>query len=188
MLQPGVKPNLYLLGFMGTGKSVLGRRLAERLNFRFLDSDDEIEKKYSMSVRDIFSKFGEGKFREMEREFITAGHPSSACVVACGGGMSCRPGMPELLRSKGVCVVLFSKPEEILERVSGTSKRPLLNVANPMDKIRSLLKERTPFYMKSGVAIVADKNLKISEDRIIRIYFSECRRMAGRGGKKSSAK
>lgn len=172
-LETKTHPNLYLLGFMGTGKSVLGKRIARRLGFSFLDSDAEIEKKCGMETKDIFAKFGEEKFRAMEREFIESGHRQNNCVVACGGGMCCREGMPELIKSKGVCVVLFSSPEEIFERVSKNNKRPLLNVENPLEKIKSLLKERTPYYMKSGVAIAADPNLKVSEEHILRIYASK---------------
>ena len=109
-------PNLYLLGFMGTGKSSVGRKIAARLGMRFLDSDAEIEKSAGMEIKDIFAKFGEERFREMERKFIESGHPDSGCVVSCGGGLCFRDGMPELLRGKGVCVVLFSTPEEICER------------------------------------------------------------------------
>ena len=170
-------PNLYLLGFMGTGKSSIGRKVAARLGFRFLDSDAEIEKLCGMETKDIFAKFGEAKFRQMEREFIENGHPAHNCVIACGGGLCCRDGMPELVKSKGVSVVLFSTPDEIFERVSSNDKRPLLNVENPRERIANLLRERTPYYMKSGVAIAADKNMKITEDRILRIYAAKLRRM-----------
>jgi len=170
------KTNLYLLGFMGTGKSSLGKRLAACLDFDFLDSDAEIEKKCGMEIKDIFAKHGEDYFRKMEREFIENGHPSEGCVVACGGGLVCRAGMPELVKSKGVSVVLFSKPEEILERISRNDKRPLLNVPDPLGRIKELLAERTPFYMKSGIAIVADPNLKETEEHILRIYAAEKRR------------
>lgn len=169
------KPNLYLLGFMGTGKSVLGKRLAARLNYRFLDSDSAIEKKYSMPIKEIFSKYGEESFRKMEREFIEAGHPESGCVVACGGGLVCRDGMPELVKSKGVSVVLFSTPEEIFGRTSRNRDRPLLNCPNPLERINTLLKERIPYYMSSGVAIAADKNLKVTEARVLRIYKAKLR-------------
>ena len=170
-------PNLYLLGFMGTGKSSIGRKVAARLGFRFLDSDAEIEKLCGMETKDIFAKFGEAKFRQMEREFIESGHPDHNCVIACGGGLCCRDGMPELVKSKGVSVVLFSTPDEIFERVSSNDKRPLLNVENPRERIANLLRERTPYYMKSGVAIAADKNMKITEDRILRIYAAKLRLM-----------
>ena len=166
-------PNLYLLGFMGTGKSVLGKRIASRLGYRYIDSDYEIEKKCGMPTKEIFAQLGEEKFREMEREFIENGHPNCNCVVSCGGGLCCREGMPELVKSKGISVVLFSTPEEILERTSRNKSRPLLNVENPLERIKSLLNERTPFYMRSGVAIAADKKLKITEEHIIRIYMAK---------------
>ncbi len=172
------QPNLYLLGFMGTGKTVLGKRVAYRLGYRFIDSDREIEKLCAMPTKDIFEKFGEAKFRQLEREFIERGHPKFNCVISCGGGLSCRDDMPELVKSKGVCVVLFSTPEEIYSRTSRNNSRPLLNVENPIEKIKTLLKDRTPFYMRSGVAIAADKNLKVTEERILRIYNAAKRRLA----------
>ena len=175
-------PNLYLLGFMGTGKSALGKRLAKRLGLRFIDSDAEIESKCGMETKDIFAKYGEEYFRKLEREFIESGHPDHGCVVACGGGLCCRGDMPELVKSKGVSVVLFSSPDEILARVSGNDKRPLLNVDNRLEKIKSLLAERTPYYMRSGVAIAADPNLKVSEDRIFRIYAAKRRKLAKKRG------
>ena len=171
------KPNLYLLGFMGTGKTTLGRRLASILNFKFLDSDLEIEKKCAMSVSDIFKKYGEEYFRSLERDFIENGHPPYGCVVACGGGLVCRDGMPELVKSKGVCVVLFSKADEILERVSKNKNRPLLDVENQLERIKELIAMRTPYYMRSGVAIVADPNIKVSEEHILRIYRNKTKKL-----------
>ncbi len=164
------KPNIYLLGFMGTGKTSVGKRLAHKLKFKFIDSDAEIEKKYSMQVKEIFEKFGEARFREMEREFIENGHPTNNCVVSCGGGLVCRDTMPELVKSKGVSVVLFSKPEEILERVSKNNKRPLLNVENPLEKIKELIAQRTPYYLRSGVSIATDKEMNKTVQHIERIY------------------
>ena len=174
-------PNLYLLGFMGTGKSSVGRRIAARLGMKFLDSDAEIEKSAGMEIKDIFAKFGEEKFREMERKFIESGHPDSGCVVSCGGGLCCRDGMPELVRGRGVCVVLFSTPEEICERVSKSDKRPLVNVDNPILRIRELLALRTPYYMRSGIAIAADKNIKSTVEHVERIYRACLRRRRARG-------
>ena len=86
------RPNLYLLGFMGTGKSSVGRKVAARLKLKFLDSDAEIEKSAGMQINDIFAKYGEEKFRQMERDFMESGHPESGCVISCGGGLCCREG------------------------------------------------------------------------------------------------
>ena len=172
---------LLAIGFMGTGKSSVGRRIAARLGMKFLDSDAEIEKSAGMEIKDIFAKFGEEKFREMERKFIESGHPDSGCVVSCGGGLCCRDGMPELVRGRGVCVVLFSTPEEICERVSKSDKRPLVNVENPILRIRELLALRTPYYMRSGIAIAADKNIKSTVEHVERIYRACLRRRRARG-------
>ena len=167
-------PNIYLLGFMGTGKTSVGKRLARRLNFKFIDSDCEIEHQQSMGIKEIFSQFGEEKFRQLEREFIESGHPTSNCVVSCGGGLVCRDNMPELVKSKGVAVVLFSRPEEIFERTSKNNRRPLLNVENPLERIRELLDERTPFYLRSGVSIATDKDINNTVEHVLRIY---CRKI-----------
>lgn len=79
-------PNLYLAGFMGTGKSQLGRRLAEMKGMRFLDSDEVIARGVGKPVGEIFAQDGEAEFRRMEREFVERGHPDRGCVVALGGG------------------------------------------------------------------------------------------------------
>ena len=170
------RPNIYLLGFMGTGKSSVGRRLAAKLKLKFLDSDREIERAEGVSIKEIFDTSGEDYFRNLERKFIENGHPENGCVIACGGGLCCRDGMPELLKSKGVCIVIFSTPEEIFERVSRNNKRPLMNVPNPFEKIKELLDIRTPYYMRSGIAIASDKNMRHTVEHIERIYRSHLRR------------
>ncbi|WP_269522464.1 shikimate kinase [Coraliomargarita parva] len=155
-LKQNAMPNLYLVGFMGVGKSVIGRRVARALGFRFYDSDAEIEKKAGKSIPQIFESEGEAAFRAYERAYIEAGHPARNCVVSCGGGLVVQPGMRELLRSKGVVVCLFASVESILERTGRNKNRPLLNVANPEAKIRQLLSEREPIYMDAGPCISTD--------------------------------
>ncbi|MGB0290131.1 MAG: shikimate kinase, partial [Opitutales bacterium] len=90
--------NLYLVGFMGVGKSVIGRRLAGELGMRFVDTDHAIEKAQGCSIAEIFKKEGEARFREYERSFIESGHAATGYVVACGGGLVVQPGMVDLLR------------------------------------------------------------------------------------------
>ena len=170
-------PNLYLVGFMGTGKSSIGRRLAERFNMKFIDSDSEIEKAQGMSIKEIFSKFGEEKFREMEREFIESGHPANGCVVSCGGGLVCREGMPELVKNMGISVVLFAEPEVIYKRVCLSKNRPLLNVPDPLGRIRELLDARRDFYMRSGICVSSSGNVEDVEERIARIYADRVKKM-----------
>ena len=126
--------------------------------------------------RKIFARFGEERFREMEREFIENGHPNESCVISCGGGLVCRDGMPELLKSKGVVVVLFAEPEVIFKRVSSSNKRPLLNVENPFERIKELFEKRKAFYEKSGICVNSNGNIKDIEERIARIYIQNAKR------------
>ncbi len=149
-------PNLYLVGFMGVGKSVIGRRLASLLKFRFLDSDQEIEALAGKSIGEIFASEGEDAFRRMERSFIESGHPSGGCVVSCGGGLVCQAGMVEKLRAKGVVFSLFASPETILERTRNSSHRPLLRCEDPGERIRTLLAEREPTYREAGICVTTD--------------------------------
>src|SRR5882724_2140288 len=118
--------NLYLVGFMGTGKSTVGRAVAQKLRFELVDSDFEIERQRGKSIPDIFASEGEAAFRVMERAFIENGHPSSRTIVSCGGGLVVQPGMLALLQSKGVVVCLHASLETILARTARHQHRPLL--------------------------------------------------------------
>ena len=146
-------PNLYLVGFMGVGKSAIGRRLAKALGFRFLDSDREIERRAGMTIPEIFEQQGEAAFRKMELEFIEGGHPECSTVVSCGGGLVVQPGMDKLIKSKGEVFCLFASLETILERTGRNTNRPLLNVDDPAKRIRELLAEREPIYRRVGTCI-----------------------------------
>src|SRR5690606_37996861 len=112
--------NLYLVGFMGTGKTTVSRIVAARLGYRWMDSDHEIERAQGRSIADIFATTGEAAFRQMERDFIESGHPTQRTVVACGGGLVVQPGMLELLKSRGVVVCLHATVETILRRTAGS--------------------------------------------------------------------
>ena len=105
--------NLYLVGFMGTGKSTVGRQVARQLEFQFLDSDHEIERGEGKPVAKIFAEEGEARFRALERAFIEEGHPANRCVIACGGGLVVPDGMLDLLRRRGVVVCLHAPIETI---------------------------------------------------------------------------
>ncbi|MGB0744972.1 MAG: shikimate kinase [Opitutales bacterium] len=149
-------PNLYLVGFMGVGKSAIGRKVARELGYRFIDSDNEIEKQAGRKISQIFAEEGEPAFRQMERSFIESGHPDMACVVSTGGGLVVHEGMSDLLKQKGVVVCLFASAETVIERTGRNKKRPLLNVENPEERVRELLAEREPFYMNSGACITTE--------------------------------
>jgi shikimate kinase len=141
---------------MGTGKSALGRKLAEMKGLRFIDSDDVIARGANKPIAQIFAEEGEGEFRRREREFAENGHPGHGCVVALGGGFVCQPGIIEILRAKGVLVCLIASPETILLRTRNNPSRPLLNVPDPAARVRELLAEREPYYQRAGTNIMTD--------------------------------
>ncbi len=149
--------NLYLVGFMGTGKTTIGRAVAQRLNFQLLDSDHEIERQQGRTIPEIFATAGEPAFREMERQFVDHGHPSSRCVVACGGGLVVQPGMLIALQERGVVICLHASLETILKRTAANRNRPLLNVEDPMERLRTLYAQREPIYKRAGAVILTDQ-------------------------------
>lgn len=166
--------NLYLVGFMGTGKSAVGRSVARKLGLQFIDSDHAIEEDQGRAISEIFASDGEATFRKMERAFIESGHPRSGCVISCGGGLIVQPGMLELVQSCGPIVCLLASPETIYDRVKGNDKRPLLQVEDPLAKIREMLEEREPVYRKAGTEVLTD-NRSISEvtAHVCRVYKRE---------------
>ena len=148
--------NLYLVGFMGTGKTTIGRLVAQRIGFELIDSDAEIERAQGKSIAEIFSSQGEPAFRAMERHFIEAEHPLARQVVSCGGGLVVQPGMLEVLLQRGVVICLHASLETILARTARHRTRPLLNVADPDAQIRALYAAREPIYRRSGSMILTD--------------------------------
>jgi shikimate kinase len=148
--------NLYLVGFMGTGKTTVGRAVAQRLGFLLIDSDAEIERLQGWAIPDIFAQDGEAAFRVMEKEFVAKGHPPQRAVVSCGGGLVIQPGMLETLKAKGVVVCLHASIETILERTARHRNRPLLAVDDPEQRVRALYSQREPIYKQCGTVILTD--------------------------------
>lgn len=174
--QADTRPNIYLVGFMGTGKSAVGRALAESMGMRLIDVDHAIEREQGKSIPEIFEQEGEPHFRGLERAFIEHGHPAYGCVISCGGGLVVQPSMRALLKSKGVVVALCASPETIYERTKNNPNRPLLQVANPLERIRELLAEREEAYRDAGVQIMTDhRPLKDVVAHIERAYRERVR-------------
>jgi shikimate kinase len=148
--------NLYLVGFMGTGKTTVARAVGQKLGFQVIDSDHEIERLKGKTIPEIFAQEGEPVFRALEREFVERGHPSARTIVACGGGLVVQPNMLELLKTKGVIVCLHASVETILARTARHRNRPLLAVDDPEERIRTLYAAREPIYKKSGTVILTD--------------------------------
>ena len=145
--------NLALVGFMGTGKSSVGRLVADSLHFTFLDTDDVIIARAGKSIADIFAESGEPAFREFERRLVEELARRTKTVIATGGGLPANEANLASLKSHSLVVCLWASPEKIWERVRSQSHRPLLNETDPQAKIRSLLAVREPFYRQADVLV-----------------------------------
>lgn len=150
------KQNLYLIGMMGTGKSVVGRIVSEKLGLSFLDSDHEIEEQTGLSINEIFTEFGEEKFRELEHSFVAQGHELEGNLISCGGGLCIAQGMLEQLKEKGLVICLWASPETILSRTQADSNRPLLKVDSPLAEIERILAQREKRYLAADKVLSTD--------------------------------
>jgi shikimate kinase len=148
--------NIVLTGFMGTGKTAVGRELSRLLNMKLVDVDTEIEKYEQMTINEIFKQFGELRFREIETEMIRELSERKDVIISTGGGAVLRQENVDILRKEGIIVCLMATPETILKRTSHSSHRPLLQVEDPFGKIKELLDFRRPFYEKADIMIDTD--------------------------------
>jgi len=142
--------NIVLIGFMGSGKSSVGRLIAAKLNQRFIDTDHLIIQKNGLEISEIFKQHGESYFRDQERIALESLQNSSHCVIATGGGIVVRPENHALLHQLGFVVWLTANEEIIFERVSRNTKRPLIQTENPRETISNLLIQRNPLYDKAA--------------------------------------
>jgi len=148
--------NIYLVGFMGTGKSTISRLASRRLGFRSMDSDHEIEHQQDLTIPEIFAQQGEAAFRKMEAAFVDGGHPAERTIVACGGGLVVQPGMLAKLKARGVVICLHASLATVLERTQRNRNRPLLEVEDPETRLRQLYAEREAIYKRAGSVILTD--------------------------------
>jgi len=145
--------NLALIGFMGTGKSSVGRLVAEQLRFDFLDTDHEIETRSGKTISDIFAQNGEPAFRALEAQLVAELAIRQQTVIATGGGLPTNPANLQSLKQHALLVCLWASPEKIFERVREQTHRPLLHDPDPLAKIRALLATREPFYRQADVLL-----------------------------------
>lgn len=145
--------NIYLVGFMGTGKTAVGSELARKKKCQFVDLDDLIELRDKRSIADIFAKEGEPYFRRLESRVLKEVSNEKNFVVACGGGIVMNPQNIKTMKRSGIIICLAASPEVILKRTAGYAHRPLLNVKYPKKQIELLLKLRAPYYAQSNQTI-----------------------------------
>jgi len=155
--------NVILIGFMGTGKTSIGRRVAQSLGFDFVDTDDQIVESAGKAIADIFSDEGEDYFRALETDALQSCGDSTNQVIATGGGLVLRDKNRELLSEAGYVIWLKASAEAILERVSRNHGRPLLQTENPLQTINALLQEREGFYASAADFIIDTDGLSADE-------------------------
>jgi shikimate kinase len=163
--------NIVLTGFMGTGKTEVGRELARLLDMKLIDVDTEIEKSQKMTINEIFKEFGEPRFRDVETEMIKKVSENKNIIISAGGGAVLKQENMDTLRKNGIIVCLTATPETILKRTSNNKGRPLLLVGNPLERIKELLNFRKPFYEKADIMIDTEGKtpLQIAEEIIEKI-------------------
>ncbi len=165
---------IVLTGFMGTGKSVVGSRLAERLGLSFIDLDHAIEQAAGMTIPEIFASEGESGFRRRERELIGGLAAHRDCVIATGGGAVLDPENVRNLKSGAVIVCLWAEPPVILERIGADAHRPLLQAPNRLTRIQELLEQRANAYAEADLSVeTSNSDVEEIVDRIVQHFRLE---------------
>lgn len=143
------QPNIILTGFMGTGKTTLGRLLAERISYEFIDTDALIEAQTGQTISELFQTQGEATFRKLESDLVEELAQKKGLVIATGGGLVLNPRNVTALNKTGKIICLTASPEEILARIIKVPNvRPLLQEKDPQAKIIELLQQRSTVYQQ----------------------------------------
>ena len=149
--------NIMLIGFMGTGKSTIARKIKETLNIEQIEMDALIAKGAGMSIPDIFEKYGETYFRDLETEMLRKFQDAKPVVVSCGGGAVLRDENIEIMKGQGKIVLLTATPETVFERVRYSTDRPVLNGNMDVEYIKELMEKRRARYeMAADIVITTD--------------------------------
>lgn len=138
--------NIFLIGFMGCGKSTIARLFSEETGAKLIEMDETIEAESDMSINEIFEKYGEDHFRDLESELISRITEKGGAVVSCGGGAILRPENVECMKKNGQIIYFSATPETIYERVRYSTNRPLLNGNMNVEYISALMEKRLPRY------------------------------------------
>jgi len=146
---------IFLLGFMGSGKSTIGKLLAQELRWHFFDLDEEIVRRERMTIEQIFAQQGEPYFRRCEGEILASLQQGQQAVIALGGGTPTQEAVWPILQH-GLAIYLRCQPEELFRRLKDDNQRPMLSrmpASNRLPHIRSLLSQREPYYLRAALVI-----------------------------------
>jgi len=138
--------HIALIGLPGSGKTTVGKQLARRLQLSFVDSDHVIERRIGCPIKAYFEREGEDAFRELEQAVIDELTRAASCVLSTGGGVVLRPANRQCLHQRAKVFYLRSTPEELFRRLRHDRSRPLLQVADPLQRLRDLYAQRDPLY------------------------------------------
>ena len=160
---------------MGTGKSSVGRLAAAQLRFRFVDTDEQIERRAGKSITRIFAEDGEPAFRAIEAEVVAEVGRLTRSVISTGGGLGANAVHLAALKRHALTVCLWARPEAIWRRVRHASHRPLLQNPDPQAKILSLLDERSPVYRQADVLINTEmRSLRDVTRQVLHQFRAAC--------------
>jgi len=151
--------SIFLMGMMGSGKSTLGRALADELGRRFVDLDDRVAQRAGFAIPEIFARYGESRFRDLESAALAELRQTNGLVVALGGGTPLRAANRRMLREGGCVVYLRTRPATLVRRLGQQTDRPLLRDADdPEATLRKLLAEREPLYEESAHVVIENES------------------------------
>ena len=153
-----LEKNIYLIGFMGAGKSSVSQAMAEYSGLREIDTDEEIVRREKRSIPEIFEQDGEDYFRKLETDLLRELSGRQGLIVSCGGGTILKEENRRLMKESGEVVLLSARPETIYERVMGGKNRPLLNGHMNVDYIAELLAKRMPCYEQAKTVEIATED------------------------------
>ncbi|NJO70224.1 MAG: shikimate kinase [Bacteroidetes bacterium] len=161
---------IFLVGFMGSGKSTLGKQLARKLNYQYIDQDHYIESKTAMTIADYFSTKGEESFRKLEHETLKELLKLKDTVISTGGGTPCFFNNVELMNAGGLAIYLKLRPEILMSRLKNAQQeRPLIkgkSESELLEFIKMKLKEREPYYLKAKCVI---ESLDLKSDDLLQL-------------------
>ncbi|MBQ8346222.1 MAG: shikimate kinase [Alphaproteobacteria bacterium] len=169
---------LFLVGMMGSGKSSIGRRLARIYSMPFVDADREIEKAGGGDICYLFQRYGEQDFRRVEERIMNRLLNAKKCILASGGGAFMSAQTRQIVSQKAVSVFLDAHVDTIVRNTAGRTHRPLLNVDNPEEVIRTLLDSRRPFYEQADIRVEYKEE---TMGQLLRILVAQINRFAAGG-------
>ncbi|NLC43973.1 MAG: shikimate kinase [Clostridiales bacterium] len=152
-----MKANIFIIGFMGTGKTTLGRLLADRTGMKFIDLDSKIEEQTGKKIESIFADEGETWFRMKETEVLSGCITQSNQVFSTGGGIVLNPYNVELMKENGIVIGLKANTDTLWERLKDSTNRPLLNNENPREALQRLYQQRMGLYDDAHISIQVDE-------------------------------